>query len=38
MQVESVLPQSVHQICIVHQIRNSLKHVSYKDRKKLLLI
>ena len=34
--VESVLPQSVHQICIVHQIRNSLKHVSYKDRKKII--
>jgi len=22
-----------HQLCIVHQIRNSLKYVSYKDRK-----
>jgi len=31
--VESAFPQSVHQICIVHQIRNSLKFVSYKDRK-----
>ena len=31
--VEAVYPKSVHQICIVHQIRNSLKFVSYKDRK-----
>ena len=31
--VEAIFPQSVHQICIVHQIRNSLKFVSYKDRK-----
>lgn len=31
--VESCFPQSIHQICIVHQIRNSLKHVSFKDRK-----
>ncbi len=34
--VEAVFPKSVHQICIVHQIRNSLKFVSYKDRKKLI--
>lgn len=34
--VEAVFPNSVHQICIVHQIRNSLKFVSYKDRKKLV--
>jgi transposase-like protein len=31
--VDSCFPQSTHQICIVHQIRNSIKHVSYKDRK-----
>lgn len=31
--IESTLPASVHQICIVHQIRNTLKFVSYKDRK-----
>lgn len=31
--VEAIYPQSVHQICIVHQIRNSLRYVSYKDRK-----
>lgn len=34
--VESLFPQSIHQICIVHQIRNSLKFVSYKDRKKIM--
>jgi len=34
--VEAIFPQSIHQICIVHQIRNSLKFVSYKDRKKLV--
>lgn len=31
--VAAIYPQSVHQICIVHQIRNTLKHVSYKDRR-----
>ncbi|WP_020539389.1 IS256 family transposase [Lewinella cohaerens] len=34
--VQAVLPQSVHQICIVHQIRNSLKFVSYKHRKAIV--
>lgn len=34
--VEAVFPNSVHQICIVHQIRNTLKYVSYKDRKALI--
>ena len=28
-------PRTEHQLCIVHQIRNSLKYVSYKDRKKV---
>lgn len=31
--IEAVFPQTVVQLCIVHQIRNSLKYVSYKDRK-----
>lgn len=31
--VAAIYPKSVHQICIVHQIRNTLKHVSYKDRR-----
>jgi len=34
--VEACFPNSVHQICIVHQIRNSLKYVSYKDRKAII--
>jgi len=33
--VQTALPATNHQICIVHQIRNSLKCVSYKDRKEL---
>jgi len=31
--IEAVFPKSIRQICIVHQVRNSLKYVSYKDRK-----
>lgn len=31
--ISSVFPQTEHQLCIVHQIRNSLKYVSYKNRK-----
>lgn len=31
--IESVFPRTLVQICIVHQIRNSLNFVSYKDRK-----
>jgi transposase-like protein len=34
--VEAIFPKSVHQICIVHQIRNSLKFVSYKDRRAIV--
>ena len=34
--VQAIFPDSVHQICIVHQIRNSLKFVSYKDRRKII--
>ena len=33
--IEAVYPKTEHQLCVVHQIRNSLKYVSYKDRKKL---
>lgn len=33
--ISAVYPKCEHQLCIVHQIRNSLKYVSYKDRKKL---
>jgi putative transposase len=31
--IEAVFPQAVVQTCIVHMIRNSLRFVSYKDRK-----
>ena len=31
--ITAVYPKTEHQLCIVHQIRNSLKFVSYKDRK-----
>lgn len=34
--IEAIYPNSIRQICIVHQIRNSLKYVSYKDRKKII--
>ena len=34
--VQAIYPDSVHQICIVHQIRNSLKFVSYKDRRAII--
>jgi len=33
--IGAVYPKTDHQLCIVHQIRNSLKYVSYKDRKAL---
>jgi putative transposase len=35
--ITAAFPKAVTQICIIHQIRNSLKHVSWKDRKLLLL-
>src|SRR5690554_1412750 len=31
--IEAIYPDSIRQICIVHQIRNTMKYVSYKDRK-----
>lgn len=31
--IESVFPNTVTQVCIVHQIRHSLSYISYKDRK-----
>lgn len=33
--IEAVYPKTEHQLCIVHQIRNSMRYVSYKDRKAL---
>lgn len=34
--IAAVYPKCEHQLCIVHQIRNSLKFVSYRDRKELV--
>lgn len=31
--IKGVFPETITQLCIVHQIRNSLKFVVYKDRK-----
>jgi transposase-like protein len=33
--LKAVYTNSDHQMCIVHQIRNSVKHLSYKDVKKV---
>ncbi|MBC7797644.1 MAG: IS256 family transposase [Pyrinomonadaceae bacterium] len=33
--IESVFPKTLVQICIVHQIRNSLAFVSYQERKRV---
>jgi putative transposase len=33
--IEAVFPHTEVQLCIVHMVRNSLKFVSYKDRKKI---
>ena len=33
--INSVYPKTIVQLCIVHIIRNSLKYLSYKDRKEL---
>jgi transposase-like protein len=34
--ISAVYSKCEHQLCIVHQIRNSLRYVSYKDRKDLV--
>jgi putative transposase len=34
--IRAVYPKTEIQLCIVHMIRNSLKFVSYKDRKKIV--
>jgi len=31
--IKTIFPETKIQLCVVHQIRNSLKYVSYKDRK-----
>jgi putative transposase len=34
--IETAFPQSEQQLCVIHQIRNSTKYVSYKDIKPLM--
>lgn len=34
--INTVFPHAENQLCVIHQIRNSLKYVSYKDRKALM--
>lgn len=34
--IAAVYPKTEHQLCIIHQIRNSLQYVSYKHRKELV--
>jgi putative transposase len=34
--IEAVFPMTTVQLCIVHMIRNSLRYVSYKDRKEVV--
>jgi len=33
--INAIFPKTKQQLCIVHQIRNSTKFVSYKDRKEI---
>ena len=33
--INCIFPKSQVQLCVVHQIRNSLKYVSYKDKRDL---
>jgi transposase-like protein len=35
--ISSVFPQTEIQLCIIHQLRNSLKYVSYKAQKALMV-
>jgi transposase-like protein len=34
--INAVFPQTEVQLCVIHQIRNSFKYVSYKERKSLM--
>ena len=34
--ITTVFPQTEIQLCVIHQIRNSLKYVSYKDQKAIM--
>ena len=34
--IETVFPRTEQQLCVIHQLRNSTKYVSYKDLKPLM--
>ena len=34
--INTAFPKTDSQLCIIHQIRNSVKHVSYKDLKAVM--
>ena len=34
--IQAALPNTINQLCVVHQIRNSLRYISYKDTKSFL--
>ncbi|MDI3477789.1 MAG: putative transposase [Thermoanaerobacterium sp.] len=34
--IQTVFPQTDIQLCVIHQIRNSMKYVSYKDQKAVM--
>jgi len=34
--IKSAFPQTITQLCVVHQIRNSVRYVTWKDRKEFL--
>ncbi len=34
--IESIYPNTDIQLCVIHQVRNSMKYVSYKDSKEVL--
>jgi putative transposase len=34
--IQAVYPNTIRQICIVHQIRNSMSYVAYKDRRAIM--
>ncbi len=34
--IDTIFPKTKHQLCIIHQIRNSTKYVNYKDMKAVM--
>lgn len=35
--INTVFPQTEIQLCVIHQIRNSIKYISYKEQKKVIV-